>query len=178
MVALTLDDWEKTKTMQVLWHLFVLVLSLWCTFISCKSQYCWALLWRGGPLQTCLSGSFEETRSTCRKRTLFPRGNVNPQLPLNAVKELKYRALTMAIWNMWTGLMRGQKPSKHVRNKICPATRQFHKLNPFLRKCIYHSPFPQWETIVFILFALPFSFSFSPSQGAVLCLCGPHSYLL
>lgn len=144
--------------------LFVVVLSLWYNFITCKSQYCWALRWHGSTPQNLSFRTFWETRSRCRKRALFSGGNVNPQLPLNVVKEPKYRALTMAIWNMWTRLMRGQKLSMHVRNKICPAAEQFHRLNPFLRKYVYRSPFPQWEKIIFLLFSLPFSFSFSPHR--------------
>lgn len=153
----------------LIWLLFVMVLFLWCSFTTCKSQYCWALCWHGSTLQNLSFRAFWETRNGCRKRTVFSRGNDNPQLPLNVVKESKYRALAMAIWNIRTGLMRGQKPSMHVRNKICPATEQFHRLNLFLRKL----SFPQRETIIFLLFSLPFSFSFSPNRW-LFCACVDH----
>lgn len=94
-------------------------------------------------LQNLSFPAFWETKVKCRERKLFSRGNVDSQLPLNVVEEPKRRALIMAIWNMWTRLMRRQQPSMHRRNKICPATEQLHGLNCFLRKQVYQSSFPQ-----------------------------------
>ena len=157
------------------WLLFVRVLSLWCSFITCKSQYSWALRWHGSTLQNLSFRTFWETRSRCRKRARFSRGNVKPQLPLNAVKEPKYRVLTMDIWNMWTGLMRGQKPSTHVRNKICPATEQFHRLNPLLRKASLSFPRSTMGNNSLSSFLSSFQLLFYSPLAAILCLCGPHS---
>lgn len=76
----------------------------------------------------------------------------------------------MANWNMQTRLPRGQKSSMHVRNKICPTSELFHRLNPFLRRYVYHSHFSQWETSspsFLSSFQLLF---FSPSVAIVCCV--------
>lgn len=74
---------------------------------------------------------FWVTRIRCRERALCSRGNVSSHLPLSVVEELKCWALTTAIWNMWTRLLRGQKLSMHIRDKINPVAEQFHRPNLF-----------------------------------------------
>lgn len=80
-------------------------------------------------------------------------------------------ATHMANWNMQTRLMRGQKSSMHVRNKICPANELFHRLNPFLRRYVYHSHFPQWETSLSSFLSSFQLLFFSPSV-AIVCHVG------